>query len=265
MSEGSIPKITCYHAGRMKILIRIILILQTSLIASCTSDVDGFFKSENNLSRIIAHQGNWQWEGWRRNSPEALRSALKTGFYGSECDVRMTKDNVLVIEHDDDYHGMKISETKFADITGQLVDDIHLATLDEMLDVMEDNPQSPTKLILDLKFVDIDLLLSIIEKRNLEDRIEFFVTRTYMEPLAERGYAHSTWIYDTSVSPEEAAQAAMKGVSYPEAFVATKEGIANEIKAQGMKAGIWTVDDKDKIKTYIEQGFIVTSDRPIQR
>ena len=242
-----------------------IFLVITSLIASCTSDIDEFFQSGDNLSRIIAHQGNWQWEGWRRNSPEALRSALKTGFYGSECDVRMTKDNVFVIEHDDDYHGMKISETKFTDITGQLVDDIHLATLDEMLDIMEDNPQSPTKLILDLKLVDIDLLLSTIEKRNLEDRIEFFVTRTYMKPLAERGYAHCTWIYDTGVSPEEAAQAGMKGVSYPETFVATKEGIANEIKAQGINAGVWTVDDKKKIKTYIKQGFIVTSDRPIQR
>lgn len=249
----------------MKTLKSAIFLVIISVIASCASDVDGFFKSEDNLSRIIAHQGNWQWEGLRRNSPEALRSALKTGFYGSECDVRMTKDNVFVIEHDDDYHGMKISETKFTDITAQLVDDVHLATLDEMLDIMSENPQSPTKLILDLKFVDIDLLLTTIEKRNLEDRIEFFVTRTYMEPLMERGYAHSTWIYDTGVSPEEAAQAAMRGISYPEAFVAANEGVANEIKAQGMKAGIWTVDDKDKIKTYIEQGFTVTSDRPIQR
>lgn len=242
-----------------------ITLLYIFLLFSCTSDIDEFFTSKENLSQIIAHQGNWQWEGWKRNSIEALKSALEMGFYGSECDVRMTKDSVFVIEHDDDYYGIKISATNYIDITTQLIDDVHLATLNEFFDIITNTPQSSTKLILDLKHVDVNRLLTEIERRGLESKVEFFCTRTYMETLRARGYAHATWIYDPTVTPQEAAKAGIKGVSYQENFIQSNGRIMEDIKTYRLKANVWTVNNKEKIKAYIQKGFIVTSDRPIQR
>lgn len=244
---------------------RYLSIFLTCIFTACSSNFDDFLKNEENISNIIAHQGNWQYEGWKRNSVEAFKSALQWGFYGSECDVRMTKDSVFVIRHDDDFHGMKISSTHYEDLKGYVLDDEHLSTLDEFLNVLDIFPYSPTKLILDLKYVDLKRLLSKIENRNLENKIEFFCTRIYMNPLADMGYARSTWIYDPTVTPQEAAQNGMKGVSYNVEVLRSNEDIIDEIKSFGMQAGVWTVNDKETIKRYIGMGYIVTSDRPLQK
>lgn len=214
---------------------------------------------------IISHQGNWQYEGWKRNSIEALKSALQWGFYGSECDVRMTKDSVFVIRHDDDFHGMKISSANYKDLKGYVLDDEHLPTLDEFLDVMENTPQSPTKLILDLKYVGVKSLLTKIEHKGLENRIEFSCTRTYIKQLSDMGYSKSTWVYDQTVTPQEAAELGLKGISYNVEVIRPNENLIDEIRSMGMEAGVWTVNDKEAIKRYISLGYMVTSDRPIQK
>lgn len=233
-------------------------------LIACSPETEDSLHSEENYSQIVAHQGNWQYEGWKRNSAEALESALQWGFYGSECDVRMTKDSVFVIRHDDDFHGMKISATNYEDLKGYVLDDEHLPTLDEFLDVMEGTPLSPTKLILDLKFVEVKKLLAKIENKGLGNRIEFFCTKRYMNLLADMGYSKMTWVYDSTVTPQEAAELELKGVSYNVEVIRSNENIINEIKSLGMEAGVWTVNDKEAVKHYINLGYMVTSDRPIQ-
>lgn len=235
------------------------------VFTACSSELDEFLMDKENISKIIAHQGNWQYEGWERNSVESLKSAFLWGFYGSECDVRMTKDSVFVIRHDDDFHGMKISSTNYEVLKGYVLDDEHLPTLDEFLNVLDIFPYSPTKLILDLKYVDVKCLLYQIEKRGQENRIEFFCTRMYIKQLSNIGYSKSTWGYDSTITPQEAAELGLKGVSYNVEVIRSNENIIKEIKAMGMEAGVWNINDKEKIKHYIKMGCIVTSDQPIQR
>lgn len=241
------------------------LILFVMTLVSCSMGIDNFFQSPENASQIIAHQGNWQYEGWKRNSVEALKSALQWGFYGSECDVRMTKDSVYVICHDDDFYGMGISSTNYEDLKGYVLDDEHLPTLDEFLDVMENTSQSPTKLILDLKYVEVKSLLTKIESRGLGSRVEFFCTKRYMKLLADMGYSKVVWVYDSTVTPQEAAELGLKGVSYNVEAICSNENVIDEIKSMGMEAGVWTVNDKEAIKHYINLGYTVTSDCPIQK
>lgn len=244
---------------------RFLFIFLICIFTACSTELDEFLKDKKNISKIIAHQGNWQYEGWKRNSVEALKSALQWGIYGSECDVRMTKDSVFVIRHDDDFHGMKISSTNYEDLKGYVLDDEHLPTLDEFLNVLDLFPYSPTKLILDLKYVDVKNLLYKIKSKGKENRIEFSCTRIYMKPLAGIGCSKSTWIYDPTVTPNEAAELGLKGISYNVELIRSNENIVDEIKSMGMEAGVWTVNDKEAIKHYINLGYTVTSDRPIQK
>lgn len=79
----------------------ILLVFFIWIFTGCSSETDEFLQKEKNISKIIAHQGNWQYEGWERNSVEALRSALQWRFYGTKCDVGMTKDSTFIIRHDD--------------------------------------------------------------------------------------------------------------------------------------------------------------------
>ena len=55
-------------------------------------------------SAIVAHRGFWNCEeaGYAKNSVAALRCAQEAGFWGSEFDVNMTSDGVLIVYHDSD-------------------------------------------------------------------------------------------------------------------------------------------------------------------
>lgn len=55
---------------------------------------------------VIAHRGWHQAPGVKgaENSIAGLRAAQNAGFWGSEFDVHMTADEVLVVRHDDKIH-----------------------------------------------------------------------------------------------------------------------------------------------------------------
>ncbi|MDR2680038.1 MAG: glycerophosphodiester phosphodiesterase, partial [Tannerella sp.] len=46
--------------------------------------------------KVIAHRGYWQTYGSAQNSIRSFERAAETGVYGSEFDVHMTADSVLV-------------------------------------------------------------------------------------------------------------------------------------------------------------------------
>ena len=63
----------------------------------------------NAQTQIIAHRGFWQTQPTTtENSLKSLENAQKLKLYGSEFDVRMTKDGVLVINHDEHHGKMEI-------------------------------------------------------------------------------------------------------------------------------------------------------------
>lgn len=67
-------------------------------------------------NKVIAHRGAWKNTGAPQNSIASLQHAMRLGCTGSEFDVRMTKDEVLVINHDPHYEGMDIEKTHYADL-----------------------------------------------------------------------------------------------------------------------------------------------------
>jgi glycerophosphoryl diester phosphodiesterase len=63
---------------------------------------------ENNV--VVAHRGAWKQQNLPENSIAALEHAIALKCAGSEFDVRMTKDDVLIVNHDADYHDLNIEE-----------------------------------------------------------------------------------------------------------------------------------------------------------
>ena len=101
---------------------------------------------------VIAHRG------WHRapgamgaeNSIAALRAAQNAGFWGSEFDVHMTTDEVLVVRHDDKLRGTNVWEQSYAEIADfALPNGERLPTLDEYLD--QGAKSRSTTLVLEVK------------------------------------------------------------------------------------------------------------------
>lgn len=77
--------------------------------------------------KIIAHRGNDNLH--QENSLEAILNSLESIYTdGVEFDVRLTKDNKLIIHHDPFYKGNYISHTNSVKLQKQ-----GLNTLDEVL------------------------------------------------------------------------------------------------------------------------------------
>ena len=59
-------------------------------------------------TKVIAHRGFWDTPGSAQNSIAALIKADSIGCYGSEFDVWLSKDNVLIVNHDPRFKGKRM-------------------------------------------------------------------------------------------------------------------------------------------------------------
>ena len=63
---------------------------------------------------VIAHRGCWSGDSLPQNSLASFRKALGLNIYGTEFDVRQTKDDKLVINHDATFHGLSIASNTYS-------------------------------------------------------------------------------------------------------------------------------------------------------
>lgn len=66
--------------------------------------------------RIIAHRGAWKDFGYEENSIQAFKKAQELPIGGIEFDLQFTKDEEVILFHDDDINGKYISGTNYRDI-----------------------------------------------------------------------------------------------------------------------------------------------------
>ncbi|MCD8295310.1 MAG: hypothetical protein LUE27_08740, partial [Clostridia bacterium] len=65
---------------------------------------------------IAAHRGFWACEEgtFVHNSIASLRTAQEYGFWGSELDLHLTTDEVIVVFHDDKFHNIRIDANPYS-------------------------------------------------------------------------------------------------------------------------------------------------------
>ena len=105
---------------------------------------------EFNDNQVIAHRGAWKTSPHPQNSLASLQEAFDLGCTGSEFDVWMTSDGILVVNHDADHHGMLIEETTYAELLEKpLPNGEKIPTVEEYLTY--GMKQNKTKLIFEIK------------------------------------------------------------------------------------------------------------------
>ena len=73
------------------------------IIAICLISIQPAISQKQ--TQIIAHRGAWKEFALPENSIAALQKAIELKCYGSEFDVRRTKDGILLVNHDPVYYG----------------------------------------------------------------------------------------------------------------------------------------------------------------
>lgn len=229
---------------------------------------------------IVAHRGFWKSEqgGMSENSIASLKAAQDAGLWGSECDIHITADDVVIVNHNPDIEGKKISTHKFADFAQDLLPNgERRPTLDEYLD--QTAKCKTTKLVIELKKQPSedreDMLvvktLAALKVHGLYDpeRVLFISFSKYMCDMIAKlcpefvnQYLSMDMLADEN--PAKYAADGINGVDYQyKMFEAHPEWVktAHEL---GMSVNAWTVNKEKNIKRMVDLGLdAITTNEPL--
>lgn len=98
----------------MKAGLRTVCFFATFLLFSCSGPKSAVSRQGGEfINKVIAHRGAHKNTGLPENSIAALLAAIRLGCGGSEFDIHMTADSVLVINHDHTFQGLNIETTTY--------------------------------------------------------------------------------------------------------------------------------------------------------
>ncbi len=223
-------------------------------------------------NKIVAHRGAWKNAGVPQNSIASLREAIRLGCVGSEFDVRMTKDEVLVINHDAHYEGMDIEQTDFAELRKKPLKNGELIpSLEEYL--KEGKKQKKTMLVTEIKPSPAgkERAMKLAEK----------VVATVRKQKAQKWVVYISFDYDIMKKVRELDKEAklqylngdrsaaqlkadnIGGADYHFSVFQRDEQWLNEAQKEGIVTNVWTVNDTSAMDYFLGRGIdYITTDEP---
>ncbi|GAB3414657.1 glycerophosphodiester phosphodiesterase [Niabella aquatica] len=222
------------------------------------------------MNKVIAHRGAFKNTGAPENSIASLKAAISMGCGGTEFDIHMTSDEVLVVNHDDKFLGMAIETNTYRDLlTKTLSNGEKIPTLEAYL--KEGLKQNKTKLIAEIKTSTISKERSLSLAKKVVDMVHklkgqaqvVYIAFDYdvckkvkeIEPNAPVQYLNG------DVSAEKLKADKLDADYHYSVFQKDKNWIAGA-KKLGVLTNAWTVNDEKIMDDLLAQGinFITTNE-----
>ena len=214
-----------------------------------------------------------------KNSMSALKAAQKAKFYGSECDVNLTKDGyVLVVQSG--WHPNRKAKPKA---------DVQRATKEKMLEIPYANGEyictleqylkraakkPATKLVLDLKNQSnpqretelVECVLDIVTRAGMQNNVEYLADHPWtcfeLTKKAPKGskISYLAGNYD----PAYVKAMGCTGIDYNIGRLKKKKGWIKQAHKLGLTVNVWTVNKEADIRWCIQNGVdFITTDDPV--
>lgn len=268
----------------MKTLFKSAAILAFACLAfcSCASSARSAAASPEKVA-VVAHRGFWNCPeaGYAQNSVAALKAAQDAGFWGSEFDVQLTSDGVVVANHDKEYGPKKmiIAQHSYEELAQYpLPNGEKLPTLAEYLQqglkcestilVLEFKEQANDTLTARL----VDSSMEIIREVGIYDpsRICFisfsrFACERMVEKYPEFKVQFLSMNPFTSISAAKAGELGFEGLDYWIMLFRLNPGLVSDLHSRGLKANVWTVDKGKSMESMFNLGVdMLTTNDPLQ-
>lgn len=221
---------------------------------------------------VIAHRGAWKAQAHPQNSIASLKEAVKLGCEGSEFDVWMTADGILVVNHDSDFEGMEIETSTYEELlTKRHSNGEKLSTVEEYLKAGK--KQKGTKLIFEIKPSKISVERSkkiaeksvlAVKKMKAEKWVDY-ITFSYegglkvieMDPNANVAYLNG------DKTPAELKEAGFFGLDYNINLLKKNPQWIKEAQDLGLTVNAWTVNSAEDLIWFLDQNpDFITTDEP---
>lgn len=226
---------------------------------------------------IVAHRGFWNCEeaGYAKNSVAALREAQEAGFWGSEFDVNMTSDGVLIVYHDSDVEGKKIEKHPYSEFKDHKIKNGEtIPTIDQYLEQGKKYPE--TMLVYEMKphscaevedrFV--ELTIQKLEEHGLlsPDRVMFISFSLHMcEVLAQKLPEFTVQYLGSDHNPDELAAKKINGIDFNYNTFYLHKKWYKMARRNDMSVNAWTVNKEMDMKNMFKMGVDqLTTDHPLE-
>lgn len=245
----------------------------SSLMSQIVKDSSHLYFSDKVYKNgVVAHRGAWKKEEFPKNSLAAFKKALTLGVSGTEFDLHLTKDGVLVVNHDADYDGISIENTNYSKLRkSKLPNGESIPTFRSFLKV--GIKQEHTLLVAELKPSSVSKERSLVlatkvveEVRQMKaQRWMIYISFDYavlkeilrMEPSALTMYLGG------DILPEQLLEDGIFGADYHQQVYEKDDNLIENLKKNGRKINVWTLNDPDKMDYFIQQNIdFFTTDEP---
>lgn len=228
----------------------------------------------NAQTQIIAHRGYFQTQPpTTENSITALQNAQKLKIYGSEFDVRMSKDGVLVINHDEHHGKMEISETDFKELAKlKLSNGEKYPTLKDYL--KSGKKDKALKLIVEIKPAKteglenemVEKTVKMIKEMKLESQCEYIsFSLNICKQIKKIAPDFKVQYLRGELSPQQIKEEGLDGLDYHYSVFQKNPTWISEANALGLITNSWTVNDIEIYNELKKQGVkFVTTNIPDQ-
>ena len=214
---------------------------------------------------IVAHRGYW--------NCEASGYAKKAGFWGSEFDVNMTSDGVLLVFHDGKIDGKVIEKHPYEDFKYyRLKNGEPIPTIDQYLEQGKKHPE--TVLVYELKKHScpavedkfVDLTIQKLKEHDLLDPSKvIFISFSYhmCKRLAELLPDFTVQYLNGDKNPKEVKANGINGIDYNYKLLKVNNKWVSEAKKLGMSTNTWTVNKLAEMDNMLKMKVdMITSDYP---
>lgn len=219
-------------------------------------------------NKVIAHRGAWKKYDVSHNSMSSLKYAIELECEGTEIDVWMSKDDVVVLNHDDNIKGKIVEDTPLSELKKiELKKGDLIPTLEETIECIK--KQNKTKLVIEIKGTNqgkaiSDSVVSLVHRLRAQGWVnyisfglDYLVRVKELDPTAEVAYLGS----DKTL--ESLKKANMTGIDFHYNLFFQDTELANKAKAMNLSTNVWTVNKEEDMKTLLEQGVdFITTDEP---
>ncbi len=223
-------------------------------------------------NKIVAHRGAWKNTGAPQNSLAALKHSFELGCGGTEFDINITKDGVLVINHDADYFGRKIEDFTYQELnTTKLKNGENLPLLDDFFKMAKSYPK--TILFAEVKpspggAARSEIIAEAVYKMAKKHKYlknTVFISFSYeaVLKLISLDKRAKVQYLTGDKTPQKLNEAKVPGLDYHFSVFEKNEDWIATSKALGLSTNAWTVN-KTEVMEYllIREIDFLTTDEP---
>ncbi len=241
-------------------------------LSACNSETEKnkIFFADN---VVVAHRGAWKTNNLPQNSMASLKQAIALKCTGSEFDVRMTKDSVLIVTHDADYNNLIVEESTYEELSKfKLPNGEGLPMLKQyLLAGMENN--FSTGLVCEIKptkskernLLITESVIKLVKEVKAQKYILAYISFGYdiLKKIEELHPEAKTQYLDGFKSPEKLKEDSISGLDYHyDKFKYNPEWIESA-KNYDLILNAWTVNNAEDIDWLLANEFnYITTDEP---